>query len=119
MKPVDQTTFGMPGGNCWSACVASLLDLSIEEVPYFLDDWPRAFDEWALARGFYTLTTDCDHFTPPGLHILGGQSPRDISHAVVAHGDRIVHDPHPGRGGLRVREKCTMLIPLDPSVPLR
>ncbi len=41
MKPVDQTTFGHPGGNCFSACVASLLEMSVDQVPYFMghDDW--------------------------------------------------------------------------------
>lgn len=38
MKPIDQTTFGVPGGNCFSACVASLLELSIDDVPYFMGD---------------------------------------------------------------------------------
>ena len=32
MKPVDQTSFGFPGGNCFSACVASILELPIDDV---------------------------------------------------------------------------------------
>jgi hypothetical protein len=41
MKSVDQTTFG-PNGNCFSACVASLLELPIDAVPFFMsagDGW--------------------------------------------------------------------------------
>lgn len=32
MKPVDQTKFG-EGGNCLAACIASLLDVDISEMP--------------------------------------------------------------------------------------
>lgn len=30
VKPVDQTLFGRPSGNCLPACVASILELPIE-----------------------------------------------------------------------------------------
>lgn len=44
MKPVDQTTFGFPGGNCFSACIASLLEMPLDDVPYFMHgDWYDAF----------------------------------------------------------------------------
>lgn len=32
MKPVQQTRFGPPDGNCMSACVASIIECKIEEV---------------------------------------------------------------------------------------
>lgn len=115
VRPVDQTTFGMPGGNCWSACVASLLELPIEDVPYFLDDWPEKFNRWIEARGFYAVTIADERFVPGGYCIIGGHSPRGIPHAVVGCRDRIVHDPHPSREGLVVREDCTLLIPIDPA----
>lgn len=39
MKPVYQTIVSAPGvvGNCWVACIASLLEISIEDVPHFLE----------------------------------------------------------------------------------
>ncbi|NUP12948.1 MAG: hypothetical protein HOW73_43465 [Polyangiaceae bacterium] len=119
MKPVDQTTFGHPGGNCFSACVASLLDLSIDAVPYFMghDDWYRAFNEWLAPRGYHALTFQVGDWVPPAdaVLILGGQSPRG-AHAVVARGLTVVHDPHPSRDGLVVIEDATFLIPLTPYV---
>jgi len=119
MKPVDQTTFGVPGGNCFSACVASLLELPIEEVPYFMgaDDWCAAFAAWLSPRGFYPVSFNISTvgaWRPEGLFILGGQSPRG-SHAVVARGAVVVHDPHPSRDGLLKVEDGTVLVPFDPA----
>lgn len=121
MTPVDQTTFGIPHGNCFSACVATLLDLPLVEVPWFMgDDWPEGFQQWLAPLGLYSVCLrvhlpDGSEWYPPGLHILGGQSPRG-PHAVVALGRTIVHDPHPSRSGLLVREDCTMLVPCAPRV---
>lgn len=119
MKPtrmVDQTTFGHPGGNCFSACVASLLDLSIEDVPYFMDveDWCAKFASWLVSYGFYPVTFRLmDRWRPQGLYILGGKSPRG-DHAVVACENVIVHDPHPSREGLIAIEDATLLVPFRP-----
>lgn len=125
MKPVDQTTFGVPGGNCFSACVASLLELPIEDVPYFMgaDDWNKAFDEWLRPRGFYAVFLRLrpvkeDPWRPAGLYVLGGQCVRG-PHAVVARGNTIVHDPHPSRGGVDTWEDATLIVPLDPAQEAR
>ena len=40
MKPVMQTQFNLQG-NCLSACIASLLELTIEEVPNFHEGIPE------------------------------------------------------------------------------
>lgn len=117
MRPVDQTTFGYPDGNCWSACVASLLEMPVHEVPWFLghDDWYAAFAAWLRPRGYYPVTVPwSEGWCPEGFYILGGRSPRH-SHAVVAKGREIVHDPHPSREGLVTREDCTLLVPFDPA----
>jgi hypothetical protein len=117
MIAVDQTTFGHPGGNCFSACVASLLHLSVEDVPYFMghDDWYEEFSKWLKPHGFVPLTFRLDGWTPPEgvLCILGGKSPRG-SHACVGRGKKIVHDPHPSRDGLTAIEDITFLIPYEP-----
>lgn len=130
MRPVDQTTFGIPRGegfevgNCFSACVASLLELPIEDVPTFVTCepgdrliWRTHFLSWLKPRGYYALTFQYNediHCMPEGFCILGGQSPRG-SHAVVADKLTIVHDPHPSRAGLITREDFTVLIPFDPA----
>lgn len=121
MRPVDQTTFGHPGGNCFSACIASLLELPIEEVPYFMDEsdgrapWDEQLDAWLETRGFYAL-----HFNiqdparmlwPKGYYIQVGKSPRG-DHAVVARRSDMVHDPNPARDGLVSLEGFVLLVPL-------
>jgi hypothetical protein len=124
MTPVDQTTFGHPGGNCFSACVASLLDLSISDVPYFMgsdDDpkgaWAERLDNWLRPRGLYALhfegdPTIEDYPTMPGYYILNVKSPRG-DHAVVARGKQMVHDPHPARDAIVTKvDGFVLLIPL-------
>jgi hypothetical protein len=129
MKPVDQTLFGpRPNGkvgNCVSACIASLLDLDIADVPYFMgtddepdDLWKKRINRWLAPRGFsfMHLKTDGKRFAqwPPGYFILMGRSPRGL-HAVVAKGGKIVHDPHPSRAGLKSIDGFVVLLPLDPA----
>ena len=120
---VDQTTFGFPGGNCFSACVASLLGLDLAAVPYFMDDedkWWDFFSSWLRPHGMWAVCFELkrDGWVPEGLHILSGTSPRaekpEDKHSVVADGRRIVHDPHPSRAGLASRDDVILLIPLDP-----
>jgi hypothetical protein len=124
MRPVDQTRFGSPDGNCFAACVASLLEIPLEEAPDLmkLPDWYVAFEEWLRPRGLYPVGFSCDGEPPgwalAGLHILSGGSPRgDFLHSVVARGREIVHDPHPSRDGLRSLKDRIVLVPLDPAWP--
>lgn len=108
MKFVDQTTFGEENGNCFSACIASILELNIEEVPTFVAEknWYKAFTEWLKPRGYYSMYWNIKDYDESflddfGICILGGQSPRgDFLHAVVAEGRKVIHDPHPSRNGI-------------------
>lgn len=119
MVPVDQTVFGVPHGNCLSACLASLLHLKIEDVPTFCDkpDWLAAVNEWLDGRGLWAMCFQYNlEIVPRGYWIMGGKSPRgDFLHAVVMHDRDMVHDPHPSRDGVNSRFDCMILIPLDPS----
>ena len=98
MKPVDQTRFGPVEGNCFAACVASILEIPIEEAPDVMSipNWYEAFAEWLKPRGMYPICFNLtkNGWVPIGLHILSGKSPRWAGdHAVVARGTEIVHDP--------------------------
>jgi hypothetical protein len=126
MMPVDQTTFGVPKGNCFSACVASLLHLPITEVPSFCEEaltdgwdgsgWPGNFIQWLHDRGWFPVFTEGKFPKEYGefYWIAGGPSSRG-PHAVVMSGDSMVHDPHPSRGGIREIEDATVLVPIDPG----
>lgn len=104
MKPVDQTTFGHGKGNCFSACVASVLERRLEDVPYFMsrgDAWFEYLVEWC-AEQHIGVEFSTEFPAPPDRHvIIGGVSPRSgKGHACVALNGEIVHDPHPDRTGL-------------------
>lgn len=55
MTPVLQTDYRAPGGNCFQACVASILDLPLASVPHFLkgsDGGMWTQDHWDVVRRF-------------------------------------------------------------------
>jgi hypothetical protein len=122
MTPVDQTTFGVKKwpylpGNCLSACVASILDLSTESVPLFVEKdpydniWFERLSAWLAERdlGALILPAAVVLVPPEGFYILYGRSVKDHEHAVVAKGDEIVWDPHPSRTGL-AKVDCVIML---------
>lgn len=120
MKPVDQTKFGLPYGNCLPACIASLLHLELDEVPNVCaegDGWLERLARWLRPRGLAPLLIAGG--PPPvlgdALCIVSGQSPRgDFLHATVWRGQTLVHDPHPSRHGIGDARDTLVLVPLDP-----
>lgn len=106
MKPIHQTKFDTEG-NCFAACVASLLELSLESLPNFCveKDWPQNFENWCLQKNLrYLEMKFCQDITPPNIYcIITGPSPRskNLDHCVIGLGEKIIHDPHPDNTGLR------------------
>jgi len=104
MRPVDQTTYGIHDGDCFSACVASILEISIEDVPLFLGPHGDAFLPWLADRGLSASLYERRRGdrVPRGFSIAGGPSERFAGrmHACVALDGIVVHDPHPSRDGL-------------------
>lgn len=101
-------------GDCFRACLATILELPMREVPHFalLDFSPevrvsmQCAQAWLEARGFELWMGPDDGDNPLPLCIVNGLSPRGIRHAVVgdtATGE-ILHDPHPSRAGLATIE---------------
>jgi hypothetical protein len=111
MRPIRQTETVLGRGNCLAACIASLLDLSIEDVPNFRtaeDQW-GALQAWLSDRGLCAIRVAAQpsliSSMPPQYCILTGPSPRNpVLHAVIGlwEGERtaMVHDPHPDGTGL-------------------
>ena len=138
MKRVYQTRFGGPKhpveeqGDCFAACVASLLELSLSEVDKYLDGlatpgavktgWWQAFVTWCGERDlvplYYALSDAHSNFTPdqyaygePGLrYIACGLSPRGLEHAVVYRDGKLDHDPHPDGGGILSMNAYVILV---------
>lgn len=115
-----QTIFTAPGGNCFSACVASILELPLEQVPHFFAEARSTNEVWTQAdwdqvlrfandQGHYAHWVDPDE--EPGLvrllvgsglpYVAFGPSPRGpYGHCVVMRGEQLVHDPRPDGTGL-------------------
>jgi hypothetical protein len=132
MIPVTQEITTGNNGDCLSACLASLLELEIGEVPKFRrDHGPEemmpAARRW-LAENFHFSLICVDQklerlgAAPGQLCIAGGRSPapNGLYHAVVGritpNGFEIVHDPHPEGRGIRGEPLALyFLVPLDIS----
>lgn len=137
MKPVHQTITDRDQGNCWSAAIASVLELPIEEVPPFVKlDRSRFYElatEWLSKRGLMILRvrmpreylTGDDirfHHLPECVCIASGKSPRgDYGHSVVGkiidgHNFVMTHDPHPDGTGIEgMPWTFEFIVPLDPA----
>lgn len=117
-----QTDFGSRG-NCMSACLASLFDIEISEVPNFFDvagndaeRWWGAVRDWLRGYGFGIMSIQPDmlHLFE-GLFIVGGESTRGIEHAVIYQNGKVIFDPHPSDCGVKEITSADLLYPLDPS----
>ena len=108
MKKVFQTKFGKEG-NCFSACIASILELSIDDVPCFLEDagmWYFNYQQWARKHnldlvGITEWGKETIGFIPQVYSIVSGLGPRGLQHSTVYFGNEMVHDPHPEEGGVK------------------
>lgn len=114
-------------GDCWRACIASVIGCPIAEVPHFVrdhgdDGWFEATNAWLAARCGETIRYAPVETWPPDLStrrpyvILNGGSPRgEFAHCVVADaasGD-MVHDPHPSRDGITSVTGAFALVPVE------
>ncbi len=136
MKPVDQDDFTFTTGNCFSACLASLLELPLASVPKFMaeEDWFGAVNRWLSQFNlrFIDIKWDQDFAVYPqvgGYAILTGPSPRnpEIYHSIVVLVDRNsegkvtfyeYHDPHPDRGWIAGEPASVgFLAVIDPAKP--
>ena len=108
MIPVYQTVLTKENGNCYAACLASILECSLEDVPNFMADGSDEFDnllnKWAGDTNFTIMSINMHRDIPyitesfKDVYSIGTiQSPRfeNTLHAVVCKGFEIVHDPHP------------------------
>lgn len=112
MKLVMQTKFGYPDGNCLAACLASIFEIDIEDIPDFGYDkhWWKRFRDWMLERfklNIVNLRVSPDLNTdwvllPEGYYIANGKSPRGLMHSVVCKDEDFAHDPHPEGGWVKV-----------------
>jgi hypothetical protein len=106
MIPVTQTRTGA-NGNCFAACLASILEVPMHVVPDFGGDdvWLGNAQSFLAGFGLYYIQVPPDDpalwnaFTSGEVfHTIEGTSPRGGQHAVVGRNGEMVHDPHPQDG---------------------
>ena len=126
MIPVMQTEFAKRGesgeivkcGNCMAACVASILEKSIDEIPTlrkldqgfcqsgalmeYLNSIGCTLGVLGGPDGFHPLYSDC-------YYIACGPAKRGFSHAVVYRYGRLAHDPHPDGTGIDEVTTCYVI----------
>lgn len=112
MKPVKQTICNFQTGNCVQACVASMFELPLKEVPNFMmggtDHFLTHLRKWCDGLGIVALDvsfeyySEAEDFLKDCYVIAIGKSPRitpevtkKILHAVVWFNGKIVHNPYP------------------------
>lgn len=120
MKPVDQAHLnhgqeGAENGDCFRACVASVMERAVEDVPHFCSkenesSWWDILVDWLDLEGWACVLVeaknDADepfrwpYFPNSVYYLAGGMSPRGFLHSVVYRDCKMVHDPHPSRDGI-------------------
>lgn len=129
MIPVFQTILGPERGNCFAACLASILEVPLETVPGHDgcdtgrdEEWRAIYTDFLNGLGFGWFDARLNPDDPVELKgfLLGVvRFPGSPStHAVVLKDGEIVHDPIPGspaiKQGLPV-QVVTVIYPLDPA----
>ena len=126
MKPIKQTTFGKQG-NCFPACIASVLEIPLEGIPNFCVEFPSKWhwevNKWLSENHGVVLLTitpwDQDHVFPPFVvdtyHLMSGPSVRGHHHSIVALNGKMVHDPHPDGHGLIEVKDWDFFVVADPG----
>ena len=128
MIPITQTIQHDPDnnihGNCFSAVLASLLHIPIEDIPVFgsevswkcqVNHFLRKYNLAYIQVVGLESVIQCDCIT--GMyHEIGGTTNRaDCLHAVVGLDGEQLFDPHPSRLGLKEVVDYGIFVVLDPS----
>jgi hypothetical protein len=119
MTPQPCISHAEEEGDCWRACIASVLNMPIGDVPNFCDvvkhdpdhmELYRETRRWLAERGLGLFQTYCsagwtldkllECFSKPntGIPVIICGWSRGDNHAVVAMDGRVVHDPGGGCG---------------------
>lgn len=120
MKPVYQTIFGKPHGNCLQACVASLFELELDQVPNFMtfkSDWWDQLVEFCKPRGVYPLHVrfpevedTCQNLH--GIYFAAVETQRGLLHETIWKDGVMIHDPYPGGSVITRVEGYTVFVSL-------
>lgn len=112
MKKLQQTKFNEEG-NCFTTCIASILETEIEKIPSKIEseDWwsyesrlniflKDNYDVFLLFVEFPEGAEFIDNNYENSLYIACGKAKRGFEHAVIYEGNSMIHDPHPDNSGI-------------------
>jgi hypothetical protein len=112
MTPQKQTKLyskdGGHNGNCFAACIASLMDIPLWMVPPFEEAFGRnewyedRANEWFKRMFNLKMVKYEGHKLEllPEFYVASGKSPRGVQHATIWSNGVMVHDPHFSDGGI-------------------
>ena len=112
MKPVYQTNFGTDG-NCLQACVASVLEVPLTEVPYFTQAGQfLQLDRFMRTYGIGVVALEKDKAVIPynAYYLMWGTTPRGFRHSVVGLNGKVAHDPFPNATDLVSIEQYVLFV---------
>ncbi len=127
MLPVDQIVFKENLGDCFRACVASIFEFPIEDMPNFWENTQDCSEFWDLNNEWLSVNKGCRcisfvfndderHFIDGLLCVAQGKTKRGNEDHAVVWQDQMIHDPHPTKAGLSERpDTFTLFIPIDPG----
>ncbi len=129
MIPVYQTKFGgseapeEDQGNCMAACLASIFELFLEDVPDFAGEitngqWYVHLQRWLATMNLMMVTIPIDRI--PAIEadfMVSCKSTTlpnpDDGHMVVASNGRVVHNPRADATSIGAVIDIWLLVPLD------
>lgn len=109
-------------GNCFSAVLASLLDIPIEDVPVFSGEgWLLRVNEFLRDYDLAFMYIDnlpeaLKAYGIAGLwHEVSGKTERNTFHSCVAQDGQLVFDPHKSNAGLTTTTDYGVFVALNPA----
>ena len=133
MIPVMQSNLSSTEGDCFAACVASILEVSLSDIPNFMlqkgDKWWDHYNKWLLenyncvAFNFELDSNNREEWISlcieSNLYCMGTiKCSNRLIHSVVLKSGNIVHNPWPYYGGDHSEftiKSIEFIVPLDPS----
>lgn len=123
MKFKKQTINDNKRGNCFSACIASLLEVEVEDVPNVNDmgnNWYQEFNKWLLSKHscqMLDVIIDSEYHMPSIPMIAHGKSMNfpDVMHSVLWQNGKMIFDPSPSNKGIDGEPKTYTLLLKDYS----
>jgi hypothetical protein len=131
MKAVFQTRYGKEHGNCFQACLASILEMKLDDVPDFCNivkdpfyQWQIETNKWLRQFGLAMVTVDhnfnddiCNGFIEDCYIIATGNNHDGVRHCVVWRNGEIVHNPNKYCKGIKP-DSIDIIFPLEANAIL-